>query len=168
MPLGEAEKAMQDRMCELSKRRPELELSARRLREAMPSYAHLDEKLKEAVNARQEADRLKNEMEAAEKTLRELEIRRKELEGQGARLAEVPLALSGMQGREEAVKVRLSDLRQLQSDLELQERLEHDLEDKKRQVLAAQRTFEKAEAEYVEINRLFISIQAGIMASAFR
>lgn len=57
----------------------------------MPSYAHLDEKLKEAVNARQEADRLKNEMEAAEKTLRELEIRRKELEGQGARLAEVPL-----------------------------------------------------------------------------
>lgn len=149
MPLGEAEKAMQDRMCELSKRRPELELSAGRLREAMPSYAHLDEKLKEAVNARQEADRLKNEMEAAEKTLRELEIRRKELEGQGARLAEVPLALSGMQGREEAVKVRLSDLRQLQSDLELQERLEHDLEDKKRQVLAAQRTFEKAEAEYV-------------------
>lgn len=166
MPLGEAEKAMQDRMCELSKRRPELELSAGRLREAMPSYAHLDEKLKEAVNARQEADRLKNEMEAAEKTLRELEIRRKELEGQGARLAEVPLALSGMQGREEAVKVRLSDLRQLQSDLELQERLEHDLEDKKRQVLAAQRTFEKAEAEYAEINRLFISIQAGIMASA--
>lgn len=67
MPLGEAEKAMQDRMCELSKRRPELELSAGRLREAMPSYAHLDEKLKEAVNARQEADRLKNEMEAAEK-----------------------------------------------------------------------------------------------------
>ena len=37
MPLGEAEKAMQDRMCELSKRRPELELSAGRLREAMPS-----------------------------------------------------------------------------------------------------------------------------------
>lgn len=78
-------------MCELSKRRPELELSAGRLREAMPSYAHLDEKLKEAVNARQEADRLKNEMEAAEKTLRELEIRRKELEGRAPVWRKSPL-----------------------------------------------------------------------------
>ena len=56
--------------------------------------------------------------------------------------------------------------RQLQSDLELQERLEHDLEDKKDRFWRHREHLRRPRREYVEINRLFISIQAGIMASA--
>ena len=164
-PLEQSEKACLYTRRELAGKRPSLEAAASRLEEAMPSYGLLDEKLEEEKKAENETERLGRGLRETEELLIQTVSDGKELEKEGEKLSKAPLALAEVQKQAEALELRLDNLRQLQSGLIQLEGLKNDSTHKKELVISAQSAFDEAEAEYGRRNRLFISVQAGIMAS---
>lgn len=164
-PLEQSEKLCLEMRRELADKRPALELAIGRLQEAMPSYGLLDEKLDEERKARNETGRLLRELQDAEEHLSQNADTVKELETEAKELEKAPLSLVEVRKQEEALELRLEELRRLQSGLLQLEELKNDSIRNKELVISAQRAFDGAEAEYGRRNRLFISVQAGIMAS---
>ncbi len=164
-PLEQSEKLSRERRRELAGKCPSLEVAIGHLEEAMPSYGLLDEKMEEERKARSEADRLGRELLEAEELLMQNKDTAKELEKEAEELEKAPLSLMEVRGQEEALKLRLDDLRRLKSGLLQLEELKNNAVHNKELVISAQCAFDEAEAEYGRKNRLFISVQAGIMAS---
>lgn len=164
-PLEEAVVIRQESQEKLAGLRPSLEISINRLEEAMPSYDLLDEKHKEVMSLKAEAEKLTDRQQEAERRIGELETERKNLINEEERLAAAPGSLADMSKREEILNNRLQDLKQLQAKLKLLENLTITSRGRKEEVMAAQERLSRAEAEYGQKNRLFIAVQAGIMAA---
>lgn len=167
-PLEQSETLCLKMKRELAGKRPVLELAIGRLKEAMPTYGLLDEKLDEERSAQIETDRLRRELQEGEELLEQLVNTVKELEKEAEKLAGAPLALADIRKQEETLQLRLDDLRRLEEGLLQWKELKNESVRKKELVISAQSAYDEAEAEYGRRNRLFISVQAGIMAAELR
>lgn len=163
-PLEEAVRLRQESQEELSNRRPALEVSIGRLKEAMPSYDILDEKRRKLQILKAEAEKLTRWQQESEHRVAGLELTRKALTLEEESLSMTPINLEKISKREGLLENRLKELRQLEAKLGILETLTTASLQKKKEVLAAQRRYNGAEEDYGRKNSLFIAVQAGIMA----
>ncbi len=164
-PLQEAGRRLVEQECLQKERRPQIEAELFRIQEAMPAYARLDAQVRRRTEAEREMDSLKKKADTQKTVFLNLEAEYRRVKEAQKQREEVLDAFHETDRLLEQKKAMLEILerycRLLASERELEE------QQKRRKAAAAEEEVLCAEAqeEFREKNRLFLSVQAGILAS---
>lgn len=165
-PLQIAQEEQKERKDRFEQRRPILEASLLRLREAMPFYERLERQLASCREAEQSEKKAAGELGGQEDSLREAERAKMALEERQAALSETALLLTKIEERSKELKRLRQQLEQLQENAEQQDELCREESNYRAAAKRAQAVYDEAEREYSLKNRKFISVQAGIIAAS--
>lgn len=149
----------------LKKEQPGLIASLAKLEEILPAYVKLSKKRKELEQAEEKRRKYSSRESDRKREFEQLQEEIKTLKQEQDRYSGSRLLLSEALQRERKWNERSVFLEELIHTLEIMERLHLAKEEQKIQVADLQNAYTKASSEYDKKSRLFIAVQAGIMAS---
>lgn len=167
-PLAKAQEIFERAGEALKRERPSLNVEIARLTESMPSYRRLEEKREEAGRAEVAFAEQENILKDLDARLLACGAEKKELERQQETLSDAGRLMAEAAGRYAGLEERLEALLEFLEEIGRTERLHGEKEEKLGSFLELQERWEEKRCEYDRKYRLFISAQAGIIASGLK
>lgn len=160
-----AQAVLEQQREQLEKERPLLLTEITKLGEMMPSYRKLEEQKKEVKSAEQRLADCQEAEHSLQAASLGAEKKRKHLEQEQETLSETSRLLAENAAEVERLRERKKEFSELLFHLDALGKLADEQKDKEKALCERQNSYERASREYDRRYRLFISVQAGIMAA---